>query len=218
LCILRSFVSSWRILNFPSTRSQHSNEEISAAAPRAPVNLRTAALFVALVLAGISGCAKTARVAPATQISQEEFAQTYDATVNAWVAPPAGWTLDPYKKSSMHSHAVWISPSGRTAYGVISFSLPLPVGHDLVLWGFLNEMRRTEGEATLLSKQWDDKLPGLRFVAQGGRYVVRTNLTVRGFHGWACYAGTLRSESINADELAEAEKARERTTFGKSGR
>jgi hypothetical protein len=80
----------------------------------------------------------------------------------------------------------------------------------------MNEMRRTEGEATLLSKQWDQSLPGLRFVAQGGRYVVRTNLTVRGFHGWACYAGTLRDDPIVPDELAQAEEAREHTTFGQS--
>jgi len=116
----------------------------------------------------------------------------------------------------MHKHGVWISPSGRTAYGVIYFSLPLPVGHDLVLWGFLNEMRKTEGEATLLSKEWDDKLPGLRFVAQGGRYVVRTNLSVHGFHGWACYAGTLRNDPIVPEELAEAEYARDATTFGRN--
>ena len=77
-------------------------------------------------------------------------------------------------------------------------------------------VRRSEGEATLISKKWDDKLPGLRFVAQGGRYVVRTNMTVRGFHGWACYAGTLRAEPVEADELKLAEEARERTTFGKS--
>ena len=56
----------------------------------------------------------------------------------------------------------WLSPSGRTAYGVIYFSLPLPVGHDLTLWGFLDEMRHSEGEATLVSKQWDENLRGLR--------------------------------------------------------
>jgi hypothetical protein len=134
--------------------------------------------------------------------------------VQARVAPPVGWKLDPYKTSSSHKHAVWLSPTGRTAYGVIYFSLPLPVGHDVTLWGFINEMRRSEGEATLVSKQWDENLRGLRFVARGGRYVVRTNLIVRGFHGWACYAGTLRDQEVMADELALAEQAREHTGFG----
>ena len=52
----------------------------------------------------------------------------FDPMVQARVAPPVGWKLDPYKTSSSHKHAVWLSPSGRTAYGVIYFSLPLPVG------------------------------------------------------------------------------------------
>jgi len=143
---------------------------------------------------------------------------TYDPTINAQVAPPAGWKLDPYKTSSTHWHAVWIGPSGRTAYGVIYFSLPLPVGYDLTLWGFLKEMKRNEGEATLESRQWDDDLHGVRFVARGGRYVVRTNLLLRGFHGWACYAGTLRNEAIVLEELSQAEAAREQTKFGRPER
>jgi hypothetical protein len=42
-------------------------------------------------------------------------------------------------------------------------------------------------------------------------YKVRTNLFVRGLSGWAIYAGTLRAQPIEADELALAEQARERT-------
>jgi hypothetical protein len=85
----------------------------------------------------------------------------------------------------------------------------------VALWGFLQEMRRTEGQATLVEKRWDDRLPGIRFVARGGQHVVRVNLVVRGFHGWACYAGTLRGDEIVPDELELAEDAREQTIFGR---
>ena len=44
---------------------------------------------------------------------------------------PDGWTAEPLKKSGRHSHQIWLSPTGETAYGVIHFSLPLPVGPEL---------------------------------------------------------------------------------------
>jgi hypothetical protein len=85
------------------------------------------------------------------------------------VAPPVGWKPDEPKTSSSHVHQAWISPSGNTAYGVIRFRMPWPVGADLALQhGFLPNMRKTEGEATLLSKEKDPKLPGIRFVVEGG--------------------------------------------------
>ena len=108
----------------------------------------------------------------------------------------------PLKHSPQHAHQVWLSPSGHTAYGVIHFSLPLPVGPDLALFGFLQNMKMHEGEANLISKNWDADLSCLRFVAEGGVYRVRVNLFVSGFEGWAIYAGTLRGFPINADELA----------------
>jgi hypothetical protein len=135
--------------------------------------------------------------------------------VEAVVVPPAGWRAEPLKSSEKHNHQVWISPSGNTAYGVIRFKLPLPVGPDLVLrHGFLPEMRKTEGEAKLLSSERDRDLPGIRFVAQGGLYLLRTNMITRGWKGWAIYAGTLRSKEIVPDELALAELAREHTRVG----
>jgi hypothetical protein len=137
-----------------------------------------------------------------------------DTDVNAMVAIPPNWHPDPLKSSAEHTHQVWISPSGHTAYGVIYFKLPLPVGTDLALWGFLNQMKKSEGEATLLSKQYDPKIDGLRFVAEGGLYTVRTTLFTEGFHGWAIYAGTLRKFPVNAEELREAERAREATRIG----
>ena len=137
--------------------------------------------------------------------------------VEAMVAPPPGWQPDPLKTSTTHSHQVWISPSGNTAYGVIRMNLPLPfIGPDLVLRPFLDEMRRSEGEATLLSRKTDRRLPGpgIRFVAEGGEYKIRTNLMTRGFRAWAVYAGTRRDAPESLDELDQAEQARERTRIG----
>jgi hypothetical protein len=45
---------------------------------------------------------------------------------------------------------------------------------------------------------------------------VRTNLFVRGWEGWAVYAGTLQSEPVATEELDLAERAREQTTVGLS--
>ena len=137
--------------------------------------------------------------------------------VEAMVAPPPGWLPDPLKSSSTHSHQVWISPSGNTAYGVIRMNLPLPfIGPDLVLRPFLEEMRRTEGEATLLGRRTDRRLPGpgIRFVAEGGEYKIRANLMTRGFRAWTVYAGTRRDAPEVPDELEQAEQARERTKIG----
>ena len=70
-------------------------------------------------------------------------------------------------------------------------------------------MRKTEGEATLLSKRWDSDLHALRFTATGGPHTIRSSLFVRGFDGWAIYAGTLKNETIEPAELELAERARE---------
>lgn len=139
---------------------------------------------------------------------------TFDPDVEAWVVPPVGWRLDPPKVTPQHFHKTWISPSGNTAYGVIRFRLPLPVGEDIALWGILREMKRSEGESTLLDKQDDPLLPGLRFMAEGGRYRVRAALTTRGFRGWCTYAGSLRAKVEQPEELIEAAAARDKTEFG----
>jgi hypothetical protein len=139
---------------------------------------------------------------------------TRDAVVQADVVPPLGWSAEPLKSTDKHKHQVWLSPSKNTAYGVIYFTLPWPVGPDLALWGFLQQMKSSEGDATLISKRWDDNLGGFRFVADGGIYRVRTNLIVDGFHGWAIYAGTLRGKPVQEAELKMAEQARERTRVG----
>jgi hypothetical protein len=96
---------------------------------------------------------------------------------------------------------------------VIRFRMPLPVPVELALVGFMAEMRRAEGEGRVLESKTDKNLPGLRFVAEGGRYKIRTNLRVRGSGGWAVYAGSLRSRAENMAELVQAEQSREATTF-----
>ncbi len=135
-------------------------------------------------------------------------------TVEAIATPPLGWKPEPLKKSSNHTHQVWISPSGNTAYGVIHAHMPLPVGPDLALSGFLSNMRRTEGEGVLISKEHDPKLPGIRFVAEGGRYRLRAYLITHDWVCWVVYAGTLRGKAEVPDELALAERARDATIVG----
>lgn len=140
---------------------------------------------------------------------------SYLESVDARVVPPADWKTESLKVSDRHKHQVWLSPSGNTAYGIICFRLPLPVGPESVLYfGVLPEMKRTEGEATLLSSQHDRELPGVRFVAEGGKYLVRGNLLTDGWRGWMIYAGTVRAQPINQLELELAENAREHTLTG----
>ena len=134
--------------------------------------------------------------------------------VEARCVPPQSWIAEPLKQSERHTHQVWLSPTGKTAYGVIHFKLPLPVGVRLVYWEFLREMKRKEGDATEISREDDPALPGLRFVCEGGRYRMRVNMVVDGFDGWAIYAGTLREFEIVPAELMLAERARENTILG----
>jgi hypothetical protein len=157
-----------------------------------------------------AGSAASSAVAPVTGL-QSGAAVT---SVQAVCRPPVGWLIEPLKHSRRHNHQVWLSPSGKTAYGVIHIDLPLPVGPDVALWGFLREMRKQEGDALLDSQQNDPHLPGIRFVAEGGRYKMRGNLTVHGWDGWIIYAGTLRGRVDDATELRLAETAREHTRPG----
>ncbi|HEV7302226.1 MAG TPA: hypothetical protein VGN72_23005 [Tepidisphaeraceae bacterium] len=187
---------------------------------RAPVNSLWATAFIVALMVGALGSTGCKSNRPPTIQSQppEPLVGLNDPTLRedlqALVAPPQGWNAEPIKASGKHTHQVWISPTGRTAYGVINFSLPWPVGHDLTLQGFLREMKRTEGAANLIEKEYDPNLPGLRFVAEGGLYRVRGNLFVQGWRGWVAYAGTKVNEAIDAKELEVAEQARESTRIG----
>ena len=182
--------------------------------------MRVVVTILSLALACV-GCASRPAaqthdpaVTPAeTAAYQEQLSEPTDfAELDARVVPPLGWTREPFKESNQHRHQVWVSPSGGAAYGVIHFTMPLPVGEDLALRGFLAEMKKSEGEAVLLSKDRDGDR--MRFVAEGGKYRIRGILRTRGFGGWAVYAGTLRSTSPAVDELALAVQARENTALG----
>jgi hypothetical protein len=139
---------------------------------------------------------------------------SYNLNVHAVCDPPVGWKPDTLKVKPGHIHQAWLSPTGQTAYGVIYFKLPLPVGQNLALNGFLSNMKKDQGDVTLLDRQDDPALPGIRFVAEGGRYLIRANLIVSNWEGWTIYAGTLRGGKVIPAELDFAVRAREHTQVG----
>jgi hypothetical protein len=134
------------------------------------------------------------------------------AELGATCYPPVGWRIDRADQTDRYVQRVWVSPTGRTSYGVIRFHMPLPLGNAVALTGFLREMKRNEGEAHLISKRASDN--GLAFVAEGGRYRVDGIIRTRGSRGWAVYAGTLRAASPALDELELAVQARDNTASG----
>jgi len=159
------------------------------------------------VVVSAAGCASTpTKIGPTTRPGGQ-----WVESVAAMCYPPAGWTAEPLKSSSRHSHQVWVSPTRSTAYGVIHFSLPFPMTDDLVLWGFMREMKRSEGAAELVSREAAPDLPGLRFIAKGGLYYVRVNLMSKGWEGWAVYAGTKVDRPIDPAEVSSAQIARDNT-------
>jgi hypothetical protein len=142
------------------------------------------------------------------------FESTPNRELQAIVSPPRGWQVKAPEAGDTSHQVTWVSPSGDTAYGVIYISLPLPVGPDISLLGFMAEMKKDEGESELIAKRFDDALGGLRFVARGTVHTVRGNLITRMFSCWVIYAGTLTEQPINEGELQLAEMAREKTTIG----
>ena len=139
------------------------------------------------------------------------------APLRAMVAPPAGWKPDPLEDENDHANQTWISPTGKTAYGVIYFGLPLPMPAHWLLGPFVDEMKKREGKADVLGQPYkDDLLPGVRFMVETRQYKMRINLIVRGFRAWAIYAGTLRSTEEVPAELHLAEIAREQTKVGET--
>ena len=175
--------------------------------------MRLALPTILAVVAVVTGCSAT--VPPATPTTRPASTgltpPRLDPLLHADVDPPAGWRPDPVKASANHRHQVWISPGKATAYGVITFTMPLPVGDNIALWGVLREMKSREGEADLIDRRDDPALPGIRFTAEGGRYRVRGNLVTDGLRGWVVYAGTLRARPVDSAELRSAEQARDAT-------
>ena len=176
--------------------------------------MRLALILLPSVVCCCSAPTRPPYVATTRPVSAGLPAPAVDPLLFAAVVPPVGWKPDPPKVSDTHRHQVWISPHKTTAYGVIAFKLPLPVGPGLALWGVMREMKKKEGEASLLQQRDDPVLPGIRFVAEGGRYAIRGNLTTDGLRGWVVYAGTLRGKPIDAAELKLAEQARDATRVG----
>lgn len=181
-------------------RSFHRSAELTV------VLVLTSAIAAALLL---GGCARSTTSTPAAASDPR-----YRADLEATVAAPDGWLAQPVDRGDKHVTQVWVSPTGDTALGVIRFTLPLPVGHEWALWGFMQNMRKSEGRAELIEKRWDKSINALRFVAEGGRYRVRAILRVDGVRGWSVFAGTLTSRPVNADELQTAETARDAVHVG----
>ena len=128
------------------------------------------------------------------------------------VFAPEGWTLELHKERDNSEHRTWVSPTGKTAFGVIFFKLPLPVGAELAFkYGFLPAMRQAEGEAKVIEQSWNRATRSLDFVVEGGKYTLRAAMFVRGLRGWTYYAGTLRGQDEDQIELKLAEDARDWT-------
>jgi hypothetical protein len=139
--------------------------------------------------------------------------QTF-STFSAHANPPEGWTLSTTSVDDRHEHMTWVSPSGDTAVGVIYFKLPWPVGHEIAFrYGFLPEMRRGEGEAEVLEKNWDPAIEGLRFVVNSRNFRVSSKFLVRGLRGFATYSGTKRALPVNEVEERQAIEVRETLEF-----
>lgn len=128
--------------------------------------------------------------------------------------PPAGWTQKTNSINDRSEHITWLSPTGSSAYGVIFFKLPFPVGHEMAFHrGFLAEMRKREGEPVVLDKHWDDEIGGLRFTVRSPKYQVEAKFFVKGLRGYAVYAGSRADLPTDEAELEAARAARESTRF-----
>jgi hypothetical protein len=143
-------------------------------------------------------------------LGQTESREDLHVTARA----PEGWTTEPIKTTATTIHQIWISPTGRTAFGVIYARLPLPVGAELALWGFMREMKKSQGEAELLDKNRDEHLDGLRFSARGRFYSIEAVLYAHGWDCWVSYAGRYSDKEADEGELALARLARERVMMG----
>lgn len=137
------------------------------------------------------------------------------ADLRATVRPPEGWRAEPIKTTPRSMHQVWISPSGSAAFGVIYSRMPLPVGDDLALWGFMQEMKKDQGQAELLDKTRDDEIDGLRFKARGTFFSIDAFLYTKGWDCWVSYAGRYADREAEEAEEELARRARDRVVVGK---
>lgn len=166
--------------------------------------MRVAALLLVALLTGCRSAPK-----PTTQPKSSD----YVAQLRADCPAPAGWKASLLSTDNRHAHMLWLSPTGQTAYAIIHINLPFPVAPELVLWVTMREMKRIEGESTLISSNRDPTDQTLRFIAQGRDHVMDARLLVQGFEAWVIYAGTFRDKPVNPKELDQAEKSREMTVI-----
>jgi len=186
-----------------------------ASSPRQDAQRRSFFLLVTLIFVSLTtGCHHYYRPRAVQPPMSGLLPATPNDDVQAMVTPPVGWIAQPLKFSDRHTHQIWLSPSGETAFGAIRFKLPWPVGTRLLLGRFLAEMRRVEQSATLLSREDDPELPGIRFEAESAVHRVRVNLITHGFRGWAFYAGTITGHEEIKAELELAKRAREASSPG----
>lgn len=193
---------------------------------RAPEVKRAAGavlLFTAMaVLAAAGGCQShpvaatqpLASTQPADPLAGLTPAVAVDS-VRAHCDPPLGWAPEPLKSDDRHTDQVWLSPSHKTAYGVIHFTMPVPwAPDDVLMQNFLDDMKKQEGSAQLITQTTNATLGVVQFLAVGGEYTVRTNMFKGFFEGWFVYAATDTSETVVPDELEIAERARDHTKVG----
>lgn len=157
---------------------------------------------------GVLAGEETADIAGLGQVEPRE-----DLHITA--RPPEGWIPSPIKLTAKTIHQIWISPTGSTAFGVIYAKLPLPVGPELALWGFMREMKKDQGEAELLDQEAVDHLNGVRFKARGKLYSIDAILYAEGWDCWIAYAGQYSDKQADAKEMAVAKLASERVVMGK---
>ena len=144
----------------------------------------------------------------------------FDERVEAFITPPAEWRLDKEEADSQRVHLAWVSQTGDTAYGVTYATAPFyllanRMFHNVALDKVIDAMRDTEGDATLLSNEWDEGRRAMRFEAEAGLYHIRAILTVRGRSVWVVYAGTFVGKEPIEAELDIAKAAREATLVGR---
>lgn len=191
------------------------------------VNRLSLLLLAVLLAPPLAGCSRSTLRAsefPSSRPVAGVGHGFFEHRLEAFVVPPAGWTMDPPKLGERHTHVAWISPTRDTAYGVIYATIPafVPVAlmpsrmlHDQVLERIMAAMKEDQGEARLLSKQWDAGADKMHFQAEGGLYRIDCVLTVRGYSAWTVYVGRLREREENPREIVIAEKARQATLVGR---
>ncbi|MEM8874613.1 MAG: hypothetical protein AAGD32_10175 [Planctomycetota bacterium] len=176
-----------------------------------------------LLLLLVIGCSKqapplTAQQQAATRAATQTAAGQYIDNLEAVATPPVGWALDDVKTGDNYIHYVWLSPTGKTAYGIVRFTPPIYVwanefGHNAAFnFGFKPAMKDDQGYVKVLDKSWDGEARMLVFEVEGGTYTTRNHFRVRGRRGWTVYAGTFTGETPIAEELALAIEARNATT------